>query len=127
LFACGNIGSSRPLESLQFLVDSYPDIDINSHVEPPSRTPSGGSNFLYLLGNIKWSDKYIRAAVKYTILYLLAKICRFITMQSTETMKKKEAVDAAKAEAEKKKKEAIDKADSKTGGAASAVGGFLKK
>uniref|UniRef100_UPI002FE14D99 hypothetical protein n=1 Tax=Helicobacter typhlonius TaxID=76936 RepID=UPI002FE14D99 len=33
----------------------------------------------------------------------------------------------AKAEAEKKKKEAIDKADSKTGGAASAVGGFLKK
>ncbi|TLD90866.1 hypothetical protein LS66_000585 [Helicobacter sp. MIT 03-1614] len=41
--------------------------------------------------------------------------------------KKKEAVDAAKAEAEKKKKEAIDKADSKTGGAASAVGGFLKK
>lgn len=39
--------------------------------------------------------------------------------------KKKEAVDAAKAE--KKKKEAIDKADSKTGGAASAVGGFLKK
>ncbi|TLD97226.1 hypothetical protein LS71_000225 [Helicobacter jaachi] len=41
--------------------------------------------------------------------------------------KKKEAEEAAKKELDKKQQEAIDKADSKTGGAASAVGGLLKK
>lgn len=41
--------------------------------------------------------------------------------------KKKEAKDAAKAEADKKAKEAMNKADAKTGGAASAIGGMLKK
>ncbi|MCX2717110.1 hypothetical protein OQH61_05105 [Helicobacter sp. MIT 21-1697] len=41
--------------------------------------------------------------------------------------KKKEAVDAAKAEADKKQKELMDKADAKTGGAASMAGGLLKK
>lgn len=41
--------------------------------------------------------------------------------------KKKEAVNAVKTEADKKQKELMDKADAKTGGAASITGGLLKK
>lgn len=41
--------------------------------------------------------------------------------------KKKEVEAAAQKEIDSKKKEATDKADSKTGGAASLIGGALKK
>lgn len=93
LFACGNIGAARPLESFQFLLDSFPDIDINSKSEPSSRIPGGGSNFLYLLGGIKWEDKHVRGCVKYTIHYIIAKVCHYVTMQSAQSMKKNDAIE----------------------------------